>query len=334
VRRLPLLTTSAAKTYRACPRLFWLRYEEGYRPTTDDPNLRFGKLGHSGLEAWWEARRLYPSSPELWHQAAIAALRAHEYRDPFAQEKAHALIDGYHYRWEDEPLTVLAVELEFNVDLSNPATSGVSKTWGFGGKIDAIAEIGGERWLVEHKTSAEDFSVGSDYRIRLRLDAQISNYMIGARALGFDPKGVLYDVIGKPAQRPLLATPPESRKYKKKTGELYENQRDQDETSDEYGVRVREKIAESPEDFYARWPVVRTDEESREAAFDLWQSGVQIRESRAAGAWPRNSDSCKRYGRPCPFLAVCSGHASLEDPTRFRKSEKKNEELGEGERAA
>lgn len=334
---LPLLTTSAAKQYRACPRMYWLSSEQGYRSAFDDPNRAFGTLKHRGLEAWWTERMSRPTDPDAWLRVALSEI-ARQSRDDFDHEKALALMVGYHAMWADEPMEVLAVERQFQTDLRNPATSGVSKTWGFGGKIDAIVRIDGEVWIVEHKTSSEDFSSGSDYRIRLQLDHQVSNYIAGARSLGFDPKGCIYDVIGKPGQKPLKATPEEARKYTKPTktepSRLYAGQRLDDESPAEYGARIAASILESPEKFFARWPVVRLADEEREAAFDLWQCGVQIRESRAANAWPRNPDACKRYGRSCDYLAACAGHASLEDPMRFRKAEKRNEELEEGEKAA
>ncbi len=68
-------------------------------------------------------------------------------------------------------------------------------------------------YVVEHKTTSLDIGEGTPYWKRLTLDAQVSKYLVGARALGHEPVGVLYDVVRKPALRPLEATPIESRKY-------------------------------------------------------------------------------------------------------------------------
>lgn len=69
-------------------------------------------------------------------------------------------------------------------------------------------------WVFEHKTSSEDVRPGSTYWKRLTLDAQCSNYDDGARALGYaDLRGIIYDVVKKPATRPAKATPIEARKY-------------------------------------------------------------------------------------------------------------------------
>ena len=89
--------------------------------------------------------------------------------------------------------------------------------------------LAGTTVLIEHKTSSADIEDGSAFWKRLRLDSQSSNYLTGSKAVGFDPKAVLFDVIRKPRIKPLKATPVESRKYKKDGG-LYANQRENDET--------------------------------------------------------------------------------------------------------
>jgi len=328
--RLPVLTTSATRAYRACPRLYWFSYEQGYRPIYVDPNRRFGTLGHCGLEAWWIARKDAPDDPESWIAAAMSELEKHNESDPFERARAEVLLMGYHARWAEEPLEVLAVEREFNAPLVNPATGAASRTWSFGGKIDAIVRLpDGEVWAVEHKTSAEDFSAGSDYRTRLLLDPQVSNYLAGCRTLGFEVKGCLYDVIGKPLQRPKkkVAEVKMTKGSKKEPPRPCANQQLEDETVDEYRERVAAFVAERPDDFFARFKVVRLGHEAREAAFDIWQAGVQIREARNDTVWPRNPDVCKRYGRSCDFLGVCTGQADINDPTRFRVAATANEEL-------
>lgn len=333
---LPLLTTSAAKKYRACPRAYYFGYELGARPIAHDPALRFGTLGHTGLEAWWLAAKADLRRVE-WLDAALAAVREHEQTNPFELAKAEALMIGYHAAWADEPYEVLAVERQFRAPLINPETGAPSRTWMLGGKLDVVVRRGYDVLLVEHKTSSEDFSAGSEYRQRLILDSQVSNYFVGTRALGYQITGCLYDVIGKPGQRPLKATPPEDRKYTKPTKanpapRLYAAQREHDETPEEYQARILAAIEADPQRYFQRFPIVRLAEEEREAAFDLWQTASQIRESRRAGAWPRNSNSCRMYGRACSFLEVCTGTASIDDATRFRRVENVNEELSEESR--
>lgn len=231
--------------------------------------------------------------------------------------------------------------------------------------------------IVEHKTSSSDVEEGSSYWKRLRLDAQVSTYMVGARALGFEPVGVLYDVIRKPRFKPMKATPVEARAYTKMKdkkcpecrptkgnngphafargadgnlyptgpmapdaifcaegrlvtdpgGRLYANMRDTDETLDEYRARLHADIKATPDSYYKRGAVVRSESEERDAAHDAWDVADQIAQSQRTGRWSRNVDACERYGRFCDYFSVCTGEASIDDATRFRKTDKKHEEL-------
>lgn len=127
-RRLPLVTTSSMKTFRSCPRKYYLRYELGYRLLITSDAMRFGTLFHKGLEVWWTTTDL---------GLAIETMRAAE-SDPFELIKAEELLRGYHARWINEPLTVLAVEAQFEAPLINPTTGAESRTFRLAGKIDAI----------------------------------------------------------------------------------------------------------------------------------------------------------------------------------------------------
>ncbi len=131
-RRLPLLSASSMRTYRSCPRKYFYAYEQRRRAIEDHEALRFGTLMHRGLEVWWTTVDL---------EKALAAMRASYFGlgiDNVEAIKAEALMAGYHVRWKDEPLEVLAVEQQFVAPLVNPKTGSESKTWELGGKIDAI----------------------------------------------------------------------------------------------------------------------------------------------------------------------------------------------------
>lgn len=159
--------------------------------------------------------------------------------------------------------------------------------------------------IVEHKTSSEDIGVGSMYWRKLQLDAQISNYLVGARALGFEPDGVLYDILRKPAQRPLEVN----------------SKRKEPETPQEYFRRLFEDICSRPEHYYQRGVVVRLESEERDAAHDTWMTADMIRVSRNSGRWPRNVDACSNFNRLCEYWEVCSGQRSLEDPLFYERTE-------------
>lgn len=314
---MKLITFSSTQAYRTCPRLYWQRYVLSYRPIRVDEALSFGTLIHRGLETIltsnWSAKQLYRF---IWTTEAT----------DFDRVKAAALLSGYMARWQDEPMQIVAVEQTFQMPLINPATGAASRTFQLAGKIDAIVVANGQLWVMEHKTSAQDISPGSQYWQQLCIDPQISTYILAAKELGHDAAGCIYDVLGKPRTKPHRATPPENRKYKK-DGSLYANQRAEDETLEEYAGRLRNDIAADPERYYQRGEVVRLAAEEAEAQFDLWHTARMIRESELAGRWPRNTDGCFKYNRPCDFWPVCTGESSLEDRVRYKQDDNVHPEL-------
>ena len=128
--RLPLLTNSAMSAYRSCPRRYLYSYVQRRRPVVTPHALTFGTLMHKGLEVWW-------STVDL--SATLAAVA--DAPDPFDVVRAEELLRGYHARWVDEPIRVLAVEKAFVAPLLNPETGHASRTFELGGKCDAIAEV-------------------------------------------------------------------------------------------------------------------------------------------------------------------------------------------------
>ncbi len=318
-KTMQLLTHSRLRAVRACQRLHDLEYNRGYRAVKEQDALRFGSLIHRGLEAWFTA------APDARLTDALAAINA-EPADPFDLARATVLLCGYDERWGGEVFETLAVESQFRCSLINPDTGRESQTFDLAGKVDAVVRMAGRVILVEHKTTSEDIGIGSDYWKRLRLDGQVSLYFDGAASLGFNVEACLYDVLRKPALRPYLATPADQRKFKK-DGTLYANQRDADETPAEFQARLAEAVAEDPTRYYQRGEVTRLDLELDEARHDRWDLARQIRESQLTGRHPRNPEACCRFGT-CSFFPACTGEASLDDPTLFRKLEEVHPELG------
>lgn len=309
-----LLTNSRMKAARACRRLHKYRYLLRMRPALDALVLRFGTLVHKGLEAWWKAKQAGLPQEE-WLRLAMVAMSGES--DAFDLARAQVLLAGYHLRWKDEPYEVLAVEVPFECALRNPITGRSSRTWRLAGKIDVVVRDlrTGLVLTVEHKTSAEDISQGSDYWKRLRLDGQVSTYYEGAASLGYDVAGCLYDVLHKPQHRPGTVN------TKRKVAE----------TPEEFRERIGIAVAEDPTRYFQRGEVVRLESELREALYDSWQLGQSLHEEEAEDIAPRNVDQCVRYGRTCEFFGVCSGEASLDDTSRFVRLEDVHPELSERE---
>jgi hypothetical protein len=330
-------TSSRGKTFRACMRRHKHEYVQGYRARVPQHALRFGTATHAGLEAWMDWENAPPEHATRL-DAAFAALPAD--LDPVDLVRVEVMLAGYDARWGGEIMETLAVEREFALPLINPQTGEPSRTWMRAGKIDAIASLwDGSIAIVEHKTSSDavDVGEGSDYRSRLTLDGQVSQYFDGADALGFPAEKVLYDVLVKPRQMPLEATPLEARKYtkgkaatKNKPAEeprLHATQRERDETMEEYRARLVEAIASDPDYYFVRSEIVRLERDRDAYAFDVWQTTQLMDLAMTLDLAPMNPDACHRYGSRCPFWDVCTGTASLDDPERFTRLENVHAEL-------
>jgi hypothetical protein len=331
---LPVLTESRQKCGRRCQREHYFSYILQRRVVAEAEALRLGSMVHKGLEVRWTGGDL---------DAALAAMEPLA-ATPFEFAKAYAMLVGYATRWENdlERYEVLAVEQRFEAPLVNPETGAPSRTWALGGKLDAVVRerANGRVLLVEHKTAGVDVSPGSDYFKRLVIDGQISTYYAGARALGFDVEGAIYDVLRKPTLRPAavpevdaagvkIVLGPDGARVRTKDGKKFRETGDaaagyvvqtRPETADEFRSRCLSAIAEDPNGYYARAEVVRLEAEMAEAAFDTWQLARQLREAEVAGRFPRNPDACVRFGSTCGYFPVCTGEASIDDETRYRNT--------------
>lgn len=345
--RLKVVTNSELSCFRRCQREHHYAYRLGFRPLGDNDNLRFGSLWHAALEVWWRGEGL-EAALEVGTQGA---------KDEYEAAKVRVLLRGYEARWGNEADAilgrgdVLGVEETFYAPIVNPETGRSSQLYVLGGKLDVRLR---ERF-IEHKTSSEDVGLGSIYWRRLLLNTQVSTYYAGARALGTDVEGCIYDVVRKPALRPSGTVPvldgqgekmvldADGNRVMTKGGKRWRQTADaelgyrlvvRDETVEEYEARLTEEIASNPDKYYQRGEVVRLEAEEREAQLDVWQLVHAMREAELADSHPRNADACQRYGSLCGYFDVCSGTAVLEDAARFERVTNVHPELGEQAEAA
>jgi hypothetical protein len=311
---LPVISNSEKRCFQACRRRHFFSYRLFKRPLLGTTPQRFGSLMKRGLGAWWLAAQA--GADRL--AAALAAVQSEDFVEPLDRVRAEELLTAYDVRWADAAIEVLAVDAGFETAIVNPETGATSRTFALGGTINVLVRLGdGRVVIVEHKTSSEDIGAGSDYWKRLRLDSQVSDYFVGARSLGVDVAGCLYDILGKPKLQLLEATPVDKRQYKK-DGTLYASQRDRDETLDEFRLRLRAHLADNLDRYYQRGVVSRLEEDERDAAFDTWQTAREIRDADRFNRHPRNPNACVQWGATCEFFAVCAREADLDDPTRYR----------------
>lgn len=349
-----LLTSSRLRVARKCKREHRIRFELGYRPVVDADELLFGILLHLLLEQWWLA--VQRGQLKIALEFALATLEKAN-ADVWDKARAQAMIRGYDARWSDEAqhYEVLGVEVRFRTDVINPDTAAKSKTWEEGGKLDVLLRDrrDGRVRFMEHKTSSEDLSPGSAYWAKLRMDGQVSIYFDGSKSLGHDVESCLYDVLGKPSQRPSQVPVLDEHGSKvvlnaqgervrtaqgkwRQTGDKEQGfaLQTREETPAEYLLRMVEAIAEAPDRYFGRTEVVRLEAELDEARADIWAIAKELREDELHGRAPRNPDACERFGRLCSFFDACSGSASLDDPSRFRRVEEVHPELADAPEAS
>jgi hypothetical protein len=349
---MDLLTNSRMKSFRSCPRKHFYEYVEGIKPAVDDEALAFGTLVHSCLEAYWKHRQ---ACGESSIDVALSVIPTDT--DPFTVARVRPMLIAYAESWARVDCGVLAVEREFRLPLVNPLSKHPSRTFELSGKIDLVLRLAdGRIAIVDHKTSGESIEPGSEYRRRLVLDGQLSQYWRGCESLGWSPDVGIWDVLGKPKLFPSKATPEDEREYTKEKsracaackrknappaphfdeetgracvdgrvitdpgGRLYATMREFDETADEFEIRIAHAIAADPARYFAQIEVQRLDVEREQYDVNVWHLATMIREAKAYGSAIYNPDSCLRGRKPCPYLDVCEGTASLDDPARFRRA--------------
>lgn len=123
-----LLTQSAMRAYRSCPRKFQLRYVQRMRPIKKAETLTTGHSVHAALDVFRK------TGGDL-----DAAKKALETEDLFVRAKEEAMLMGYAARW-GTPTGIIAVEQTFRIPLVNPETGAASRTFSLGGRVDAIVE--------------------------------------------------------------------------------------------------------------------------------------------------------------------------------------------------
>ena len=153
------------------------------------------------------------------------------------------------------------------------------------GKIDAIAVINGEQWIVEYKTASQ---IDKTYFDRLYVDSQITFYMMAARRLGYNPVGVIYRVIRKPQIK----------------------QR-QSETVDAYIERLIQDYLARPEFYFFQTKLYRSQSDIDQFEIDVWREIKQANLNAEKGHVFRHSHACSNYGR-CAYLPLCTGEAGAE----------------------
>ncbi len=270
-----LMTASRMSCLLSCARKHYWRYEVGLSRVTDAAALRFGTAWHVAMESRWQGRTM--------DDALAAALDTAKDFDEQTVATLSGLLNGYFGHWQNDPVKELHPEIEFRHPLKG------SRSFDVAGKIDGLGVLhDGRLALVEHKTTSSDVSPDSDYWIRLRSNPQVLQYVLAARALGWDVAVVLYDVTRKPSIRVR-----------------------QNETPEDFAKRLAEDCQTRPEFYFARREVPILEDDIEEFTIQRMELARLILSFRAASrkasrpeqAWPRHLTELQC--RSCEFSSFC-----------------------------
>lgn len=293
-----LLTFSRMDTFKTCRRRHEFLYELGIRRTEEAKALRMGSAYHSALESLAKTYDI--------HDACDSVYAAYSNVEPFDQhemeierETVLRMVCGYVWRWDGCGLTFVAAEQEFELSLVNPDTGRTTPNWNLAGKIDGIVRLeDGRLAVLETKLLSEDISPDSQLWRRMRVDHQISLYVLAARRLGFACDCVLYNPACKPSIRPtnvailddlgakiVLDSRGERVRTEKglwrQTGDSAKGYTLQTRPMQysEWGVKLADDIAAQPDRYFARVEIPRLDDDLKMFESEIWQIQKSMRDA-------------------------------------------------------
>lgn len=269
-----------------------------------------------------------------------------------------AVVFEYVERWFESDLErfeTLSVEEELVADVVNPETGRPSTIFDHASKLDVVAmdRFNAEKIVVEHKSTSDDITPGSDYWKRLRIDSQVSKYLLTLRQKGdHSVRSCLYDVVAKPGTRPKEITKADVRRladsglycgwtipvdtwraiqaiYEADKGKKggFQGTVHESDFLVLYGIRLRSMMRSEPEAWFGRQPVTRTDEEVRDYAHELWNLTADVRNARKRQIAPKNTNACRTFNRLCQFFNVCTASEDVEDRSLWHRPESVHVEL-------
>lgn len=343
-----MYTSTRLKVLRACPRLHFYRYALGIaEPQSRDAH--FGTVAHSALESWYLSWKRGEDQVVRLNYA-LAVVEQSDL-DPFDRVRLEALVAAYHFRWKDAPWEVLAVEVEFRYELSGFTIGGkidaivrdvnTGEIWIVEHKTTKQdASPGSTYWerlaldaqvsiYVDGATVLGHEVAGCVYDVLQRpqhqrklatpIDKRQYTQGKGCKICGGNLQGKQGTAVvkGSPCAVCRQTGWRIGADGKPESPRLYDKQRDDDETVEEFSDRVADAIATAPGDYLIRGIVVRLDDELPRMRADIIDS---IKLERAAALFdlaPRNPDACSRFGQLCSFFDACANRASIDDEQRF-----------------
>jgi len=324
-----LLTHSRMQSFKLCRKKHEWAYIHGLRKDYDSKALRMGSAGHEGLDVLKKTGDV---------EAAVHAVEDIYFNRPDAvdewdwlieRETVSCLVAAYHWRWQEQPLEIIASEQAFQIPLRNPSTGASSRNWDLAGKIDGIVQEGNRKLVLEHKFISDDLDPNSDYWRRLVIDTQITIYTYAGRELKHDTSGVLYDLIRKPTIRPsqvalldddglkMVVDENGERVFAKtgkprQTGDKKQGYTllTRNMTVEEWQAKLMCDIELRPDWYFQRREVARLDDDIAQMQREVWdvQKAISDATKKHAHYKTVNLGSCAY----CAYFGLCTSHVKYD----------------------
>jgi len=319
-------TYSMWSLFRNCRKAVEWRYLQHLVPLQRDHNLHFGSLIHSCLEMWHQRRDL---AEVLQLIDRLCANRAQDEDQKRDWHLATAMMTGYAARYASDDFDVVALEKNFEGPIINPDTGASSRSFVLAGKVDGIVRIGGDYFILEHKTAGQ---LDADYLEKLWTDFQITLYAhYIERTLGIPITGILYNVLVKARLQQSKGETEEEFQArraellaKSKTGKTTAK-RKEPESDEAFQQRLAEKYAD-PEMFH-REMLYLSRERFEALRSELWELTQAFLDARRRGVFYQNTSFCFNFQRPCAYYALCRSNANPNVLENCYQRVEPNEEL-------
>jgi len=319
-------TYSMWSLFRNCRKAVDWRYLQQLVPLQRDRNLHFGSIIHECLQTWHQRRDV----DEVL--ATINRLCPDRLQDENQRRDWHlatAMMRAYAARYATDDFVVIALEKNFEGPIVNPATGAASRSFALAGKVDGIVRIGGEHFILEHKTASQ---VDGDYLEKLWTDFQITIYAhYIEQTMGIPITGILYNVLvkaklqqGKGETEEEFQARRADLLAKSKTGKTTAK-RKFPESDEEYQQRLGEKYAD-PEMFHREMLYLSRDRFDLLRA-ELWELTQAFLEAKRRGIFYQNTAFCFNYQRPCAYFPLCRSNGNPNVIENFYQRVPPNEEL-------
>ncbi len=323
----PMVTTySMWSLFRNCRKAVDWRYMQQLVPLQRDHNLYFGSLIHECLQSWHQRRDL----AEVL--ALIDKLCPNRRQDEGQRRDWHlatAMMTAYAARYAAEDFEVIALEKNFEGPIINPDTGAASRSFVLAGKVDGIVRIGGEHFILEHKTAAQ---IDADYLEKLWTDFQITLYAhYIEQTMGIPITGILYNVLvkaklqqGKGETEEEFQARRAELLAKSKTGKSTAKRR-LPETDHEFQQRLADKYADPG--ILHREMLYLSRDRFEILRGELWELTQAFLEAKRRRVFYQNTSFCFNYQRPCAYFALCRSNGNPNVLENFYQRVAPNEEL-------